>query len=93
LRVSSFSGSIKGARAVVYSLALRTSTGVSGGVFTDRVSLHPVRIMRLRNSSSVRMVEAFREVTLKSLTRARVIGLPLLLNQPLHLCCSNIFQK
>jgi hypothetical protein len=84
---------MSGAKKLAKSAALWSSRGVSGGVFTDGVSLHPVRIMRLRNSSSVRMVEAFREVTLKSLTRARVIGLPLLLNQPLHLCCSNIFQK
>ncbi len=77
LSVSSFAGSISGARKLVKSAAtwsslrrsteasLGASTGVSGGVFTDGVSLHPVRIMRLRNSSSVRMVEAFREVTLK----------------------------
>jgi hypothetical protein len=56
---------MSGARAVVNSLAFRASLGVSGGVFTGGVSLHPVRIIRFRNSSSVRMVEAFREVTLK----------------------------
>ena len=55
LSVSSFAGSINGARTVVYSLALRDSTGASRGVFTGGVSLHPVRIKRLKNSSSVRM--------------------------------------
>jgi hypothetical protein len=58
LSVSSFAGSINGARTVVNSLALRGSTGVSGGLLTGGVSLHPVRIKRLRNSSSVRMVGA-----------------------------------
>ena len=55
LSVSSFAGSINGARTVVSSLALRASAGVSGGVLADGVSLHPVRIKRLRNSSSVRL--------------------------------------
>ena len=50
-----FAGSINGARTVVYSLAFRASTGASRGMFTDGVSLHPVRIKRVRNSSSVRM--------------------------------------
>jgi hypothetical protein len=88
LSVSSFSGSMSGARAVVNSLAFRGSTGASGGVFTDGVSLHPVRTKRLRNSRSVRMVKAFREVTLKCLTRARAIVRPLLVKRPLRLCCS-----
>ena len=47
----------------MYSLALCASKGVSRGVFADGVSLHAVRIKRLKNSSGVRMVEAFREVT------------------------------
>jgi hypothetical protein len=58
LSVSSFAGSINGARTVVNSLALRGSTGVSGGLLTGGVSLQPVRIKRPRNSSSVRMVGA-----------------------------------
>ena len=55
MSVSSFAGSINGARTVVNSLALRASADVSGGVLADGVSLHPVTIKRLRNSSSVRM--------------------------------------
>ena len=56
LSVSSFAGSINGARTGVNSLALRASTGVSGGLLADEVSLHPVRMKRLKNSSSARMV-------------------------------------
>ena len=41
--------------------SLRDSADVSGGVLADGVSLHPVRIKRLRNSSSVRMVGALRK--------------------------------
>ena len=55
MSVSSFAGSINGARTVVNSLALRASAGVFSSVLADGVFLHPVRIRRLRNSSSVRM--------------------------------------
>ena len=34
--------------------------GASGGVLADGVSLPPVRIKRIRNSSSVRMVGALK---------------------------------
>ena len=73
LSVSSFAGSISGAKRLAKSAAtcsslscatgvsVGASTGVSGGLFADGVSLHPVRIKRLRNSSSVRMVGAFRK--------------------------------
>ena len=61
LSVSSFAGSISGARTVVNSPALSASADVSGGVLADGVSLHPVRIKRLSNSSSVRMVGALRK--------------------------------
>ena len=63
LSVSSFAGSINGARTVVNSLVLRASTGVSGGGLADGVSLHPVRIKRLRNISSLRMVGALGKIT------------------------------
>ena len=68
LSVSSFAGSISGAKRLAKSAVtcsslscaeeayVGASTGVSGGLFADGVSLHPVRIKRLRNSSSVRMV-------------------------------------
>ncbi len=92
LSVSSFAGSISGAKRLAKSAATcsslrhstgastEASTGASGGLLADGVSLHPVRIKRLRNSSGVRMVGAFKEVTLKSLTRARVITQPLPVN-------------
>ena len=57
--MSSLAGSIKRAKTVVNSLALRVSAGVSGSVGAYGVYLHPVRIKRLRNSSSVRVVGAF----------------------------------
>ena len=42
---------------------LHLTADVSGGVLADGVSLHPVRIKRLRNISSLRIVGALGKIT------------------------------